>query len=100
MNFLLPQALKQTQSLLIVWEKQLEALQGVPVVDDFKKRLAEIRRNLSSFSDAGEGLLLAVLTTYQAYFHRIHNRIKPLNAAIKQPRRSSLRHTGHLYAKR
>lgn len=100
MNFLLPQVLKQTQALLDVWEKQLEPLQGVLVADDSKKRLAEIRRNLTGFSEAGEGLLLAVLTTYQAYFHRIHGRIEPLNAAIKQPRRSSLRHTGHLYPKR
>jgi len=42
----------------------------------------EIGIHLSNLPEAGEGLLLAVFTVYQAYFHRLHSRVNRIGDAI------------------
>jgi len=44
--------------------------------------LQELGKRLSDTPEAGEGLLLSVFTVYQAYFHRLSERIPRLNCVV------------------
>jgi len=46
------------------------------------KGLKEVVEHFEKEAEACHGFLLGVFTTYQAYFHRLHERIKELNSAI------------------
>lgn len=47
-----------------------------------KRSMAAIRPHLATTPEAGAGLLLAVFSTYQAYFHRIIERIQPISREL------------------
>jgi hypothetical protein len=87
-NFLSPAALKITKRLLELWVNRTKALTDAGLLDSSLDRHTEIGRLLSTVSDAGEGLLLAIFTTYQAYFHRMHHKFR---RSAKQFTRSYLR---------
>lgn len=89
-DFLSPPALKVTTKLHGLWVRRLESLAAVTSVAFPEERLAEIALSLPSERAAGEGLLLAVLTTYQAYFHRLHGRIERLDDALLKSRDRSM----------
>jgi hypothetical protein len=61
------------------WVKRTTGLEGLEKNTD---GLAFIEKHLSTIPEAGEGLLLALLAIYQAYFHRLHDRIRPLNDLV------------------
>ena len=42
----------------------------------------EIEQNLDQFSEAGQGLLLAIFTVYQAYFHRLSSMIERVEDVV------------------
>lgn len=48
--------------------------------------LSTIEPLLASTPEAGAGLLLAVFSTYQAYFHRLHERVQPIPPFPSSPR--------------
>lgn len=46
------------------------------------EHMEEIRRELGRTPEAGEGLVLAILTIYQAYFHLLHTRLRRIESSI------------------
>lgn len=48
--------------------------------------LNTIKPFLASTPEAGAGLLLAVFSTYQAYFHRLYERVQPISPFPISPR--------------
>ena len=42
-----------------------------------------LKQRLPHDAEAGEGLLLAILSVYQAYFHRIHSSVKRVDRAVE-----------------
>ena len=80
-DFLCPSILEKTTKLLSLWIELSEYLskagiQGSP------ESLETIKQYLPYEAEAGEGLLLAILSVYQAYFHRMHTRVKRVGQAI------------------
>jgi len=80
-DFLSPSILKATMKLHSLWLARNEALTGAGLMPDTSTHLKELRRELPRFSEAGEGLLLAVFTVYQAYFHRMGTKIQRVGSA-------------------
>ena len=85
-NFLSPSVLKTTTKLHALWLKRSEGLVAAGVMSGTTKQLSEIAKYLPTVPEAGEGLLLSVFTVYQAYFHRMHGRVKRLDSALAKPR--------------
>jgi len=81
-NFLSPTVLKATIKLHALWLKHTEALIKAGAISGSTEHLSELGRQLPKVSEAGEGLLLSVLTVYQAYFHRMHGRIQHRGDAL------------------
>jgi len=44
----------------------------------------EIRKHLVSEPEAGAGLLLSIFSTYQAYFHRLSDRVTPIEDVLRK----------------
>ena len=80
--FLSPAILKKTTKLLALWSELSEDLSGVRVVSVSPGTLDILQRHLPQVPEAGQGLLLAVFCVYQAYFHRLHLRVKRVGCAI------------------
>ena len=78
-DFLSPSVQKITKEMHSAWVKRTTGLEGLEKNTD---GLAFIEKHLSTIPEAGEGLLLALLAIYQAYFHRLHDRIRPLNDLV------------------
>lgn len=81
-NFLTPAVVKTTTRLHAVWLEHAEALIKAGGLPGSTKHLTEIARHLPTLPEAGEGLLLAVFTVYQAYFHRMHGQVRRLGDAL------------------
>jgi hypothetical protein len=45
--------------------------------------IQQILEHLPKRPEAGEGLLLGIFTVYQAYFHRLHSRVKRLTDTLQ-----------------
>ncbi|WP_423066052.1 hypothetical protein [Devosia sp. CN2-171] len=83
-DFVHPSAVKITQELCRLWIKRSAALFNQS--EEFiGTTLQEIKDNLSKDEAAGIGLLLAIFSVYQAYFHRMHGRIERLGNALSKP---------------
>ena len=81
-GFLSPAILKETTKLLSLWKKQTKDLAKAAVVPGSRENLDIIEQGLPCLPEAGEGLLLALFSVYQAYFHRMHPRVTKINRAI------------------
>jgi hypothetical protein len=81
-NFLSPPVLKATTKLHGLWQKHTQAL--YPGANPQVEHIKELGRQLPKHSEAGEGLLLSVLTVYQAYFHRVHARVERVGDALRK----------------
>lgn len=81
-DFLSPSILKTTTKLHSLWLARTTALIESGAITGTTEQLAELGNHLPVIAEAGEGLLLSVFTVYQAYFHRMHNRIQRLGNAI------------------
>lgn len=81
-NFLSPSALKASTKLHALWLKHTQELIQAGAISGSTKHIIEIGRYLPKRSEAGEGLLLSVLTVYQAYFHRMHGRVQRIGDAL------------------
>ena len=81
-GFLSPAILKETTKLLSLWKKQTKDLAKAAVVPGSRENLDTIEQGLPCLPEAGEGLLLALFSVYQAYFHRMHPRVTKINRAI------------------
>lgn len=81
-TFLSPAVVKLTTKLHALWLARAESAikAGAPPAD--LSRLKDVGRRLSRETEAGEGLLLAVFTVYQAYFRRMHSRVTRIDSAI------------------
>jgi hypothetical protein len=77
-GFLSPVVLKTTTALLAAWEHRAEGVR-IATPDQF----AYLRKHLPEQAEAGEGLLLSVLSVYQAYFHRLHSKIPRLGDVMR-----------------
>ena len=85
-NFLSPSVIKATTKLHSLWVARSDALIEAGVISGTTSQLNDLSRHLPHVSEAGEGLLLLILTVYQAYFHRMHSRIKRIDTALKNDR--------------
>ena len=74
-HFLSPAVLKATKNLHGAWLARMTRLSHVRTSDIELAGYRKLGRYLDSVPDAGAGLLLAVLTVYQAYFHQIHGTV-------------------------
>lgn len=83
-TFLSPPALKLTTKLHGLWLKRNEALVQAGALSGSTKSLAKIAKHLPTVEEAGEGLLLSVFVTYQAYFHRMHRRVVRIGDALSK----------------
>ena len=81
-DFLSPIVLSKTEKLLSLWVEFSEQLSGTGVFSGSSEHLDVIKQHLPSHGEAGEGLLLAVFSVYQAYFHRMHSRVERVGNAI------------------
>lgn len=81
-TFLSPAVLKVTTKLHALWVARAKAAieAGAPPVD--LGQLKDVGRHLPHDAEAGEGLILAVFTVYQAYFHRMHSRVLRIDRVI------------------
>lgn len=87
-NFLSPSVVKTSTRLHSLWLSRSEALIRAGAMSGTTAKLKELARHLPHVSEAGEGLLLSVLTVYQAYFHRMHSRVKRIRDVIKEDNES------------
>jgi len=74
-NFLSPAVLKATTKLHALWLKHTERLIQSGAISGSADHIKDLGCQLPKVSEAGEGLLLSVLTVYQAYFHLLHGRV-------------------------
>ena len=81
-QFLSPFILQNTTKLLSLWTDLSEHLSNSGSIRGSPERLEALRQMLPQEAEAGQGLLLAILSVYQAYFHRIHSRVKRVGRAI------------------
>ena len=79
-----PSVVKITQELLRLWVKRSSVLfrQSEEFVAG---TMQDIRDGLPKDEAAGQGLLLAIFSVYQALFHRMHPRIERLGSALTKP---------------
>ena len=83
-GFLSPPVLRTTRRLLSHWKSRNVELVEVGQLTGKPEQFLVIEEYLSRVPEAGEGLLLAVFSVYQAYFHRMHSRVLPLGSAIAE----------------
>ena len=83
-TFLSPPALKVTTKLHGLWLKRSVALIKSGVFSVSTSHLASIAKHLPTIEEAGEGLLLSVFVTYQAYFHRMHRHVVRVGDALSK----------------
>ena len=81
-EFLSPFILHRTTHLLSLWTELSEHLAKSGSVRGSPEALENLKRMLPQEAEAGQGLLLAILSVYQAYFHRIHSHVKQIDRAI------------------
>lgn len=74
-QFIEEPALAQSKTLLERWRRMNNKLIQAGVLADRTEGLDEIERHLESHSGAGEGLVLALLSTYQAYLHLLETHV-------------------------
>jgi len=84
-DFTSPEVLPITRLLSENWEERTKRL----AIPGFSQEAAtagmnEIREHLISEPEAGAGLLLSVFATYQAYFHRLSDRVTPIDAVVRK----------------
>jgi len=78
-EFLAEPALGQARKLLENWRALAERMIKSGVLQGSTVSLDEIESYLDKHSGAGEGLILAVFSTYQAYFHLLEPHVKRIN---------------------
>lgn len=81
-DFLSPHVVKATKKLQALWLKHTQRLIESGAIMGSTEGIEEIGRELTTSSEAGEALLLTVLTVYQAYFHRMHGRVLQVGDAL------------------
>lgn len=81
-DFLSPPVLKATSKLHVLWLQHTEALIKDGAITGSTKHIKDLGHQLPNVSEAGEGLLLSVFTTYHAYFHRMHSRVQRVGSAL------------------
>jgi len=74
-DFLSPPVFKLSKRLYTLWSELNSDLIKTGKTTATKKQMEEVRVYLDSTPEAGEGLLLAIFATYQAYFHLMHSEI-------------------------
>lgn len=75
-DFCSPVVQKSLRALYTRWRKRHEALVSAELISGEPCRFDEIEKHLGEIPEAGEGLLLAVFTTYHAYFHLLSSRVE------------------------
>jgi hypothetical protein len=75
-DFCSPVIQKSLRALYTGWRKRHEALVSAKLISGEACRFEEIEKHLGKIPEAGEGLLLAVFVTYQAYFHLLSSRVR------------------------
>jgi hypothetical protein len=87
-SFLDPSVQPLASKLLVEWsERSKFILQSYPeeVRVASKKGLRELKDQLDKDTQAGEGLLLAVFSVYQAYFYRLNDRVERIQYVVRKP---------------
>ena len=87
-GFLDPSVQPLLNKLLVEWaERSKFIFQSYPEVVRVasKKGLSELKGQLDKDTQAGEGLLLAVFSVYQAYFYRLSDRVERIQYVVGKP---------------
>jgi hypothetical protein len=87
-DFLDPSIQSLANKLLSEWaERSKFIIQSYPEAARVasKKGLSELKEQLDKDTQAGEGLLLAVFSVYQAYFYRLSDRIERIQYVVGKP---------------
>uniref|UniRef100_C6E2D1 Uncharacterized protein n=1 Tax=Geobacter sp. (strain M21) TaxID=443144 RepID=C6E2D1_GEOSM len=84
-DFTSPDILPLTSKLCERWGERTMWL-AIPSIstDAVTAGMDKIKKHLSTEPEAGAGLLLSVFSTYQAYFHRLSDRITPVEDVVRK----------------
>lgn len=84
-DFTSTDVLPLTRKLCERWEERTKRL-AIPGMSPEAVTLGmnEIRKHLPTEPEAGAGLLLSIFSTYQAYFHRLSDRITPIEDVVRK----------------
>lgn len=74
-TFLTDPAKGQVLALLDRWKYQYQSMFDAGALRADANTLDEVRKYLDTHNEAAEGLILAVFSTYQAYFHMLSQRM-------------------------
>ena len=84
-DFTSPQLLGLTQRLCGAWEGRTRALSFPGFSPEAAANgMSQIRQHLATEPEAGAGLLLSILATYQAYFHRLSEWITRVDDVVSR----------------
>ena len=81
-GFLSPSVQKALKKLYTAWLKRMKNLVVANTPESEFSGYRQLGRYLAKVPQAGEGLLLAVFSIYQAYFHQMHGRIVRVEEAV------------------
>lgn len=82
-GFLAPEILKRTEKLLSLWREHAKHLAAARATSASPDAFRVIEHHLPIEAEAGHGLLLAVFSVYQAYFHLMHSRIQRIGSVFE-----------------
>lgn len=82
-SYLSPKVQKALQKLYGLLKARGERMVAKNLGPAPSKEFLDLGRHLGKLEAAAEGLVLAVLTIYQAYFHRLHERVIRLERGYK-----------------
>ena len=72
------------RALFTHWFERTQRLAKANKFSHTVEGLQELGRHLADTPEAGEGLLLSVFTVYQAYFHRLSERIQRIDDIVRK----------------
>ena len=81
-GFSSPSILNRTTKLIRLWTELSEHLSEASAWSGSRESLDVLKQRLPHDAEAGAGLLLAIFCVYQAYFHRVHSRVKRVGRAV------------------
>jgi hypothetical protein len=81
-DFLSEPAQRALRKIYAVWLNKTRGLISAGYLKGSSERLSELGNFISSIPEAGQGLFLSVFTVYQAYFHRLYDRIPRLSSTL------------------
>lgn len=83
-DFLEPSVVKATTKLYALWLNRAAEIVKSGAVNGKIAHVSGIQSSLSTVPEAGQGLLLAVFSVYQAYFHIMHSGVNRIGCVLEK----------------